>query len=374
MNGRFANLDEFNEKGKEIDILFTRQFFFAGIFNIKNLIGNERAEVVKEIEAYFLPEIEGYGKDSMDESSIIFVFSSDEIDYSHLEDKFMQLRTHLFNNWNIEATIGIGNLYRLPGEIGKSYIEASTAMDYRLIKGKNRVIMFNEIFQYQKNMNHYSNERLEQLEFCLLQGNVEKVDEILDGIVAYIDNDNISLFMVRSICFDIINTVIKAVSRFKKEYSNEISYPDVITLTRFDTINELVEIVQQISNDICIRVKEQKNQRRNQIEQIMKYINLNYDKYSFSIQNMSDHFQVSLSNMSHYFKDQAGENISDYVNNLRMKKAKKLLVETDECLQDIVDKIGYTNVSSFIRKFKQATSITPGEFREISKNNLKERQ
>lgn len=80
---------------------------------------------------------------------------------------------------------------------------------------------------------------------------------------------------------------------------------------------------------------------------------------------MADHFNMSISGLSNYFKNQTGENISDYTNRIRIEKAKQLLIDTEDSLQSIVSQLGYINVSSFIRKFKETTGTTPGNFRQM---------
>ena len=53
-----------------------------------------------------------------------------------------------------------------------------------------------------------------------------------------------------------------------------------------------------------------------------------------------------------------------------MEKAKSFLSNTDMPLRMIVEKLGYSNESSFIRKFKDATGMTPGEYRRQSRGPL----
>ena len=56
--------------------------------------------------------------------------------------------------------------------------------------------------------------------------------------------------------------------------------------------------------------------------------------------------------------------ILDYITLLRIEKAKKLIENSGESIQYISEQVGYINVSSFIRRFKQVTGKTPGEFRK----------
>ena len=62
--------------------------------------------------------------------------------------------------------------------------------------------------------------------------------------------------------------------------------------------------------------------------------------------------------------EQTGENLKSYITRLRMEEAKKLLTQTALPLYEIVSRIGYLDVSSFIRKFKKEVGMTPGEYRE----------
>lgn len=103
------------------------------------------------------------------------------------------------------------------------------------------------------------------------------------------------------------------------------------------------------------------------IDQMTKYIENNYTDSNFTVQQMADNFDFSLNYISSFFKENTGQNIVFYLTNLRIEKAKALLVSTDMTVKNVAENSGYYNVSSFIRRFKQITGCTPGEYR-LSKN------
>lgn len=76
---------------------------------------------------------------------------------------------------------------------------------------------------------------------------------------------------------------------------------------------------------------------------------------------------MSLPYLSQYFKSHSGKNLSDYVTELKLEKSKELLRETDEAIKDIAQQVGYYNVNSFNRRFKQMTGVSPGEYRKERK-------
>jgi two-component system response regulator YesN len=79
---------------------------------------------------------------------------------------------------------------------------------------------------------------------------------------------------------------------------------------------------------------------------------------------LADQFAVSLFHLSRTFKEQTARNFIDYVVDIRMLKAKELLLTTEDKIKDIADTVGYANVNSFIRLFKRVTGLTPKEYRD----------
>lgn len=104
------------------------------------------------------------------------------------------------------------------------------------------------------------------------------------------------------------------------------------------------------------------------IQYILLHINSNYMKPDFSIKALADELNVSVSNLSHFFKSRQGQNISDYISDLRITEAKRLLTESHLRISEIVPILGYTHISSFTKTFKKATGMTPSEYKTTHLN------
>ncbi len=98
-------------------------------------------------------------------------------------------------------------------------------------------------------------------------------------------------------------------------------------------------------------------------EKIAAYIRENYTDPAFSLQVLADHFHVSNSYLSWFFKQKNGVTVLDYTTQLKMELATRLLRQGGS-LQQIALQVGYINVSSFIRRFKQTMGMTPGEYKK----------
>lgn len=97
---------------------------------------------------------------------------------------------------------------------------------------------------------------------------------------------------------------------------------------------------------------------------IVRYINDNFQNEQMSLEYVSKKFNVSIYYISKFFKNIAGYNFNQYITRLRMERAKELLASTKKTLREITVEIGYIDESSFLRKFKSNFGETPGQYRK----------
>ena len=72
---------------------------------------------------------------------------------------------------------------------------------------------------------------------------------------------------------------------------------------------------------------------------------------------------LNLNKLSSGFKLVYGETINNYLLNVRMAKAKSLLVvDNDLTVADVAEAVGFSNASYFIKKFKETYGETPGVY------------
>lgn len=373
LKGSFYDIRDFNEKGRDINVHFNNGYYQVAVVLFSGIIPKNRdnaEEIIGAIEKCIPDDFQGYAKDTMENGKIILILSVPDANISEeKQNVYYTIQNLLLDNYGVNSTIGIGRIYQNPVDIGKSYIEAVTALDYRLVKGKNRVILFDEVSINTAFINEYPVSKLKSLEVFILEGDITKITGIVNEITDLIKKPDMSLFSVRCLCYDIINTIIKSMYAANNEYPDvSQNYPDVLSLTNFDTVEELVAIIKDFTTDICTLIKEREEMNNeNLLNEIIRYIEKNYNDSNFSIQIMSDHFKMSLSDLSRYFKQKTGQNISDYVTYLRIKKAKELLLASNDPLDKIVKSIGYYDTSSFIQKFKKIVGYTPGAFRKYNK-------
>jgi AraC-like DNA-binding protein len=84
----------------------------------------------------------------------------------------------------------------------------------------------------------------------------------------------------------------------------------------------------------------------------------------FRLDDVAAHMSMSPSAFSRYFKRTMGKTFSHFVNELRVGKACRTLLESDRPIAEIAYKSGFNNLSNFNRRFKELRGVSPRRFRE----------
>jgi YesN/AraC family two-component response regulator len=95
----------------------------------------------------------------------------------------------------------------------------------------------------------------------------------------------------------------------------------------------------------------------------IEYIKGNYMENELSSQQIAEYAGFSPSWLSTKFKEEVGIGVSDYLNHVRVQKAKELLNQSDDMIYEVAEKTGFTSSQYFSRIFKQYTGQTPNEYK-----------
>lgn len=99
------------------------------------------------------------------------------------------------------------------------------------------------------------------------------------------------------------------------------------------------------------------------INRALNYIDHHYDE-KISLEDVAQQLHLSKHYLCNAFKKSTGENMSLYINKLRIEKAKRLLVESDGRIKEIFEEVGYSNQQYFSKVFKKITGMTVMEYKE----------
>lgn len=102
---------------------------------------------------------------------------------------------------------------------------------------------------------------------------------------------------------------------------------------------------------------------RSKVDKAIAYIQANYDK-DLNMAVVSNYVSMNYSLFSYAFKQYTGQNFVNYLKELRMNEARRLLAETDMRVIEISRRVGYENEKHFMKTFKSHNGVSPTEYRK----------
>lgn len=278
--------------------------------------------------------------------------------------------------------------YLLRGELKGKYLGISSP--YTKLEKLNSA--YNEALSARKIAYVNSKEYVEYGEDILAMNGEESESELAD-------EDIINVASVEAIAqmlgTDKYKTAIKQVEKFKynairKKYSLDVLYNALIVLIEqisnlyqnvldieesiFDNLKspltyqniddyfeDLLSWLTKISDEINSQFYDYKN--KSKVHKAIKYINENYNK-DLNMAVVSNYISMNYSLFSQTFKQYTGSNFVDYLKNLRINEAKRLLEETDLRVNEVSYKVGYNNEKHFMKIFKNTAGVSPSQYRK----------
>lgn len=151
--------------------------------------------------------------------------------------------------------------------------------------------------------------------------------------------------------------------KIAKEYGIDVSA--IYDIYDKNKNGDLWSMLKSLTRDICQNINANKEGNQNETAKAIKeFIDDNYTDQNMSMKLLSDRFGLVGSIISKTFKDYTGITFSDYLLDLRIKKAIELLENPEISLTIITEAVGYTNYLTFKRAFMRHQGISPREYRE----------
>jgi two-component system response regulator YesN len=151
---------------------------------------------------------------------------------------------------------------------------------------------------------------------------------------------------------------------------------NVLLNKNLDYINKVLSIHTQ--DDLCAWISRalddfiesvyacQDARKMSQLRPAMEFMEMNYNR-PITLADIAHEAHLSVSRLAHLFREQVGITLIDFLTNVRINAAKRLMLKTEMNCTQVCFEVGYNNQSYFTRTFKQVTGMTPRQFRQANK-------
>ncbi len=168
-------------------------------------------------------------------------------------------------------------------------------------------------------------------------------------------------------CTQILEEILLALEKIAE--NNHVDLSELFTISLPDQLGQLFyldEMFQALENEaeaILRHIqKESAPASAQYAERAVDFIEEHY-QYDISIQDIADELGISRFHLCRVFKESRGVTLLEYIAEVRMERAKRLLEETELSVGEVARQVGFNNVTYFHKRFKQSFGITPSQLR-----------
>lgn len=361
LSGMYENTYQIKEQASGFGIMLDKELYQAVIIRMRNSLLRE-VQKIEDILIKATPEnVRVIVRVQAENERIFMIVSYDNSQKAYIEQIFLEWIQRLQCEMESTGWLVLGRPVCKCEDLKESYKEALKTLEYCIIFDDKKIISYEETVTWVGNgMLDIQPKRLENY---IRDRDVIGLENFLSAILSEMKNRKIDIRQIRMFCNELIYFMEKTIVDVNRECFVEKSlYENISGILQYDTVHELIEMISLISYDIIEHLN--KMDEKSIAGNLLNYIKTNCCSAGFSISFMAEEFGMSLSYLSKYFKKYVGKNLSDYVMELKIEKAKELLRNEDIPIKAIAEKVGYYSVNSFNRRFKQVTGHTPGEYRE----------
>lgn len=306
-----------------------------------------------------------------DQFGIIFSLKNDDTanEIETLCDELLQaFKLYL----NISVSFGISEMFMALTELRENYRYALEAVNFRWYSGKGSINYHCNVPGYIER-SYYTKEYETRIRDSLIMGSIDDAKNMVMQVLESIAVDRIlSPYNAFKECLEIVYTFANVV----KQYGGNLNdVKDEEQTVLYDTINHC-QTLEDMKNwfdrfmlyyaEYLNRLKKQ--QYRKEISKAINYINVHYME-DIKLTDLAKYVGMESAYFSFLFKKETGSNLTDYINTVRIGKAKEYLSFSDMSIYEVAEKVGYANVSYFSKVFKQSVGMSPARFKNTLKNS-----
>ena len=283
-----------------------------------------------------------------------------------------ELQSKASSYFKLELSMGVGSVVASMDKIRESYRCAQTAHEQRFFDGTGRIYVYEAAHDIEAEMEEraYPAKLEKKLVDAIRSGNSAKSVAEVDGLIREIERCDYqqALFYLHQLAMSLYKQFHTGTS----EDGSDLLTAFFRRLPAFETLEEIGEELSEIASQLSERQQSAASQQNSQvISEVMAYVQANYAKPDLSLEWMAGQVKLSRGYLGRLFKAQSGMSFSDYLNQVRLERAKQLLL-SDEPIQQISEQVGILNTTYFYTLFKKYYQVSPAQYRASLSNNLKD--
>ncbi|MDF2962485.1 MAG: AraC family transcriptional regulator [Paenibacillus sp.] len=280
--------------------------------------------------------------------------------------RLQEIQDTILAFYRISSTAALSDPIPCYEDITRHYGSALGLIRYRMVFGTGQVITTDRV---KGNLNNRELHLPEKLEEKLIEelkaGNRQQIASVLDrifGCIAGLHADHVLFNMLR-LSLMVSNTIRDM--NVHRLIPIDLDIQDFNRrIMEMEQLDEIREAFDSLVERLLDQLKQgDDNKHAILIDAIKEIIEEHYADKNLNLQQIASMVKMSPVYLGRIFKNCVGMSVADYINGVRLNITLELLGKEQYSITDIMDRVGFSNQSSYFRQFKKKFGVTPKEYR-----------
>ena len=262
----------------------------------------------------------------------------------------------------IKLFAAFGSLQDDPLRLNQSYQDARRVAELSL------VLPAGSVMEYRKQ--YFDDERelvpridFEKLEAAIYEGNSEEIISIWSSWKQRVSAATPNQQLVRSYVAETMCRLIVLRSDMLSAEADEWEGRSVLeSLYAAGTSAELTAELERYSLSFAERLRQRRSTINPSVRRMVEIVEKQYSR-ELTIRGMAEQFNANPVYLGRLFKEETGQSFTAFLNQVRIREAKRQLLETDKTVAAIASSVGYLSQGYFTNLFKKSVGCFPREYR-----------
>lgn len=298
--------------------------------------------------------------------AVLILTGSHSMGKEEVNQHMIAARQKLYQETDWLVSIGIGNACNCLEGLAESFQEAMDALHNKVVRGIGSIIFYEELEKQDGSRILIGEEEIQRLESYMANSDFAGCRQVIHQIFRVLrEKEELTVSALQLQSLNIILSGLRTMPLMQFQL-NEYLGKNILSLesiARFRNIEQLENwVVNTVASIIELKKKEKDGKNKDVIARVKEYIQDNFAN-EISLNEIAGKFYLNPYYLSQLFKKKTGMTYQSYVTQLRVEKAKALLMEGKK-VYEVCLLVGYSDNTYFSKVFEKIVGCRPSEYRK----------
>jgi AraC-like DNA-binding protein len=379
VKGEFDSLSEAEAAMMQAGVTFPGTFGYVGMIKIIGYNGYVTQDILNELNAARLLAIQALRNNfpnsmqmtALDSDKMTFIWTDRQQPEGgamrHLEEQLNGLKAFLESEYRISVIVSIGSPFQGLHGVAKSFNEAKHALELALFTENQWLLWYEQMTKETSGYSYPIDLEIRLMNAAKL-GHFNEVQSILAEIVEKNFHERqLSAESAQQLISALKGTLYRLLEQqlFRIAQEREHFHAQLEQISGLDGLEQVHSRIETLFEQYCRLVLQRKSESHHEIiRKINEFLQAHYSDPNLSLYRLAELTGYPEKYISALYKEQTGENLSDYLEKIRIRHAMELLFRTDRTIDEIAARVGYNSAHSFRRAFKRVAGESPSIYRK----------